>query len=82
MTLSRRQALRWLTSAGTVAIVVACSPPAPATAPTVVSATPASAAKPIVAAGRQPKRGGTLRVGQIGDIARLDGQLVTTVDAT
>jgi peptide/nickel transport system substrate-binding protein len=52
--------------------------PAPASGPTlsVSQPTPAPAAAP------QPKRGGTLRVGQVGDAARLDGQLVTTVDAT
>jgi peptide/nickel transport system substrate-binding protein len=83
MTMSRRQVLRWLTSAGGVAVVVACAPPAPAPGATAASATPgASAAKPAAATSSQPKRGGTLRVGQIGDIARLDGQLVTAVDAT
>ena len=43
-----------------------------------------SVSKPTrrAASGAQPKRGGTLKVGQIGDAARLDGQLVTTVDTT
>jgi peptide/nickel transport system substrate-binding protein len=51
----------------------AAKPAAPAAAPT-----SAAAAKPAV----QPKSGGTLRVGQVGDIARLDGQLVNAVDTT
>jgi peptide/nickel transport system substrate-binding protein len=71
------------------------APAAPAPAPTAAAAsgaTPAaaapaattvSAAQPAAAsASGQPKRGGSLRVGQIQDAARLDGQLVTAVDAT
>jgi peptide/nickel transport system substrate-binding protein len=66
---------------------------APAPAPTAASAgaptsVPAGATvsvskptAPPAASGSQPKRGGTLKVGQIGDAARLDGQLVTTVNA-
>ena len=50
---------------------------APAAAPTAAPA-PAAAAKPAA----QPKSGGTLRVGQVGDIPRLDGQLVSAVDTT
>lgn len=53
----------------------AAKPAAPAPK---VAATPAAAAKPAV----QPKVGGTLRVGQVGDIARLDGQLVNAIDTT
>ncbi len=57
-------------------------------APTSAAVAPAAATvsvsqpAPASASGAQPKRGGSLRVGQIGDSARLDGQLVTTVDAT
>ena len=52
--------------------------PAATTAPAAAAPTaaPAAAAKPAA----PPKTGGTLRVGQVGDIARLDGQLVNAVD--
>jgi peptide/nickel transport system substrate-binding protein len=53
-------------------------PTAGVTQPTVSVSQPAAAS----ASGARPKRGGSLKVGQIGDAARLDGQLVTTVDAT
>jgi peptide/nickel transport system substrate-binding protein len=57
-------------------------PPAAAlTSPAAAATVGVSGATPVPAAA-QPKRGGSLRVGQIGDAARLDGQLVTTVDAT
>ena len=56
------------------------APASAAASATVMSRQPTSA--PASASGAQPKRGGSLRVGQIGDAARLDGQLVTTVDAT
>ena len=49
--------------------------PAVAAAPT-AAPTPAPAAKPAA----QPKSGGTLRVGQVGDIARIDGHLVNAID--
>jgi peptide/nickel transport system substrate-binding protein len=52
------------------------APAAPA--PPTAAPAPAAAAKPVA----QPKSGGTLRVGQVGDIARLDGQLVNAVDTT
>jgi peptide/nickel transport system substrate-binding protein len=48
---------------------------APAGAPTQVTvAAPTAAAKPAA----QPKPGGTLRVGMVGDIARIDGHLLST----
>ena len=43
-------------------------------ASTAVSVTPAAAVKPVV----QPNVGGTLRVGMVGDIARIDGHLLST----
>ncbi len=91
---TRRQALRWLLSTAGVALVAACTPPPQSTNPPPVATSqpPAAATRGTSASvssnpatpapSGQPKRGGTLRVGQIGDIARLDGQLVTTVDAT
>jgi peptide/nickel transport system substrate-binding protein len=87
--LTRRGALRLLVSSAGIALVAACGPispaaPAstPAVAPPAAAAVSASSSTPAPAAGPQPKRGGMLRVGQVGDSARLDGQLVTTVDAT
>ena len=86
--LTRRDALRIVGLGAGLALVAACAPiPSPSSAPTatisaggtaVSAATPA--AKPTIAA--QPTKGGSLRVGMVGDAARLDGQLVTTVDAT
>jgi peptide/nickel transport system substrate-binding protein len=64
------------------------SAPAEAAQPTtaVGSAQPTSAAgsaQPTSAAGSpQPKRGGTLRVGVAGDVARLDGQLYSSINTT
>src|SRR5438067_7787234 len=42
------------------------------------------AAQPTLApaSGAQPKRGGTLRVGVAGDVARLDGQLYSSINTT
>jgi peptide/nickel transport system substrate-binding protein len=57
----------------------AAKPAAPAaTAPPTMAATTASAAKPT----GQPKNGGSLRVGQVGDIPRIDGHLTTGSDTT
>jgi ABC-type transport system substrate-binding protein len=49
-----------------------------ATAPPTMATTSASAAKPT----GQPKNGGQLRVGQVGDIPRIDGHLTTGSDTT
>jgi peptide/nickel transport system substrate-binding protein len=90
--LTRRTALRLLGLGAASGLLAACAPNAPvASSPTSVPATtsaPAGATvsvsqpTPAAASAAQPKRGGSLKVGQIGDAARLDGQLVTTVDAT
>jgi peptide/nickel transport system substrate-binding protein len=92
--LTRRRALRLLGLGAGLALAGACAPSAPAgpssAAPPPPAATAAAGAGSVVgvstpapaAGAAQPKRGGTLRVGQVGDAARLDGQLVTTVDAT
>jgi peptide/nickel transport system substrate-binding protein len=89
--MNRREALRTIGLGAGLALVAACGPISPSSPPPAASATanPTSsaalsvttpAAKPASAA--QPVRGGSLRVGMVGDAARLDGQLVTTVDAT
>lgn len=71
---------------------VAAKPPeAPAAAKPTEAPKPAAPAAPaptvavntaVVKPAGQPKVGGTLRVGQVGDIARLDGQLVNAIDTT
>jgi peptide/nickel transport system substrate-binding protein len=66
------------------------APPTPAAAqPAQAQPTPAaagSAAQPTPpaagSAAGQPKRGGTLRVGVAGDVARLDGQLYSSINTT
>ncbi|HEX8968510.1 MAG TPA: ABC transporter substrate-binding protein [Chloroflexota bacterium] len=91
--LTRRSALRVLGVTAAAGLVAACGPITPASAPTPAASAPTSAptgatsvtvSQPTQppAAAAQPKRGGSLRVGQVGDAARLDGQLFTAIDAT
>src|SRR5436309_13863442 len=69
--LSRREALR-LTMVGAVtALAAACTAPAPAAQPT--TAVPSSP--------DQPRSGGALRVGVLGDLQGLDGHLTTGLDS-
>jgi peptide/nickel transport system substrate-binding protein len=74
--LSRRAALRTLASAAGVALLAACQTPAPPAAPT---GNP-SAAKPTAAAAPtpadQPRAGGILRQGNLGDLPTLDGNFL------
>jgi peptide/nickel transport system substrate-binding protein len=60
----------------------AASAGAPTSVPAGATVSVAKPTAPPAALGSQPKRGGSLKVGQVGDAARLDGQLVTTVGAT
>ena len=83
--LSRRSALRLLMVATGATLAAACGPqvgqaPAapPAAPPAAAASTPASAppSATVTAAGApaaQPKPGGTLRIGAVGDVANLDG---------
>lgn len=88
--LNRREALRFFGLGAGLALIAACGPITPSSAPTAnapASATSqvsvaTTAAKPSTASAAQPTKGGSLRVGMVGDAARLDGQLVTTIDAT
>jgi peptide/nickel transport system substrate-binding protein len=57
---------------GTAALAVACSSPAPAAAP---------AQAPTVSSSSQPRVGGSLRVGVLGDLLGLDGHLTTGLDS-
>lgn len=90
---TRREALRVIGLGAGLALAAACAPITPASPPPTSApssgaaaagggATSISVSSPVAKSAAQPKRGGTLRVGQVGDAARLDGQLVTTVDAT
>src|SRR5215207_6322588 len=88
--LNRRAALQLLLSGTGVALLSACTsaqaPAAPTVAPTAapkptqppvqVAATPTPAAKPQTSAA-QPKSGGTLRLGMVGDVSTLDGHNTT-----
>ena len=69
--LSRRSALSRLIIGGMAALAAACAAPAPSGAPIPVAS---------VAAG-QPRSGGTLRVGVLGDLLGLDGHLTTGLDS-
>jgi peptide/nickel transport system substrate-binding protein len=71
---SRRAALRLLASAGSIVFVAACQPltPNPATAPTTSSSSTSAAAKPS----DQPRSGGVLRQGNLGDLPTLDGNFL------
>jgi peptide/nickel transport system substrate-binding protein len=73
----------------------ASTPAAPAQAPPQPTANQAAQPQPTPVAGSapqptpaaataagQPKRGGTLRVGVAGDVARLDGQLYSSINTT
>lgn len=92
MTITRRQALGLLTSTAGFALVAACAPaPQAASTPVSVSTSQPAPAATVPAAAvsttaptatGQPKQGGTLNVGFVGDITRLDGQLVAAPDAT
>src|SRR5579864_2830639 len=72
----RRTALRWLAAGAGLTLLAACGQAAPAapTAPPPASTTPTQAAAPTAQA--QPKSGGTLRMGMVGDLTQLEGQLI------
>jgi peptide/nickel transport system substrate-binding protein len=77
--LTRRGVLRWLLVGGTAAVVAACSGPAPAAAPAAPAPTPpaggttTASTSTAPSAQQQPKTGGTLRWGLLGNIVTLDG---------
>jgi peptide/nickel transport system substrate-binding protein len=75
---SRRAALRLLGVATGATLAAACAPqvvPAPTTPPAAAptAATAPGAAATAAPAGSQPKPGGNLRIGAVGDVANLDG---------
>lgn len=69
--ISRRSALRLVLVGSTAALIAACTSPAPS-APSVQTAAPTS---------NQPRSGGTLHVGVLGDFLGLDGHLTTGLDS-
>jgi peptide/nickel transport system substrate-binding protein len=80
--LSRRRALGLLGSTFGIALLAACSTPAPspsgAAAPTPVatSSTTSAAAPTANPASQQPRSGGILRQGNLGDLPTLDGNFL------
>jgi peptide/nickel transport system substrate-binding protein len=76
--LTRRRALRLVGVPAALALLAACQPPAPSTAPT--SAPPpggqAASRTPAPAAETQPRSGGILRQGNLGDLPTLDGNFL------
>src|SRR4051812_13940108 len=75
---SRRAALRLMAVASVATLAAACAPqvaPAPTTPPAAAPAATAVTGGSATAApaGGQPKPGGTLRIGAVGDVANLDG---------
>jgi peptide/nickel transport system substrate-binding protein len=90
---SRRSAIRLLGIGLGGLVLGSCGPPAPIPSPAAPTAappqpTPASVAPTatVVAPPRpataQPKSGGTIRTGQVGDIANLDGHYANQLSAT
>ena len=85
----RRAALRFVASAAGISLLAACAPspnaspsvPSP-TAPAAQAANATTAPSKPAPSGAQPKRGGNLRVGVAGDVARLDGQLYSSTNTT
>ncbi|HLZ26817.1 MAG TPA: ABC transporter substrate-binding protein [Chloroflexota bacterium] len=67
--ITRRGALRWLAAGAGVSLLAACGPAAPTTG----APTTAPAGAPATG---QPKPGGTLRMGMVGDLTQLEGQLI------
>jgi peptide/nickel transport system substrate-binding protein len=89
---SRRTALRLLAVGLGGLLTATCAPsaptsttpaatPAPPTTATTVASTGATVSTPSSAAS-QPRSGGTIRTGQVGDIANLDGHYANQLSAT
>jgi len=76
--LTRRRALRLVGVPAALALLSACQPPAPSTAPTSAPPPGAKAASqtPAPAGETQPRSGGILRQGNLGDLPTLDGNFL------
>jgi peptide/nickel transport system substrate-binding protein len=76
--LSRRSALRSLVVAAGASLLAACGVAPPTPAPTAApAAPPAATSLTVTQSGAQPRHGGTLRVGILGDIPSLDPHQLT-----
>ncbi len=73
---SRRQALRLLGVGAGTALVVACQPTAPNAAPTSSAASTGKPQSATASATDQPRSGGILRQGNLGDLPTLDGNFL------
>jgi peptide/nickel transport system substrate-binding protein len=75
--LTRRRALGWLAAGAGVSLLAACGPATSATPATVSPAATTTRSAPAAASTQgQPKPGGTLRMGMVGDLTQLEGQLI------
>src|SRR6266496_2121559 len=87
MVQNRRSAIRLLGIGLGGLVLGSCSPAAP-TSPPVSTAPPkptvssASSTTTVAPSPQQPKSGGTIRTGQVGDIANLDGHYANQLSAT
>src|SRR5690242_2927427 len=70
----RRQLLRTVGAGAGAAMLVACSPVAPASSPTAAPTPVAGGAGAATSAASTPRAGGTLRAGLAGDLTSIDGQ--------
>ncbi|MCA1644656.1 MAG: ABC transporter substrate-binding protein [Chloroflexi bacterium] len=78
--ITRRRALRWLAAGAGMSLLAACGPSAPAAPATPLgggtsTGAPTTAQAAATGSG-QPKPGGTLRMGMVGDLTQLEGQLI------
>jgi peptide/nickel transport system substrate-binding protein len=72
-TLTRRRALRWLAAGAGIGLLAAC---APVSAPAAPATSSTQAAPAAASTSGQPKTGGTLRMGMVGDLTAIEGQLI------
>ena len=77
ITLTRRRALRWLAGGAGMTLLAACGPATPGAPAISTSAPSGSQAAPAnTQTAGQPKTGGTLRMGMVGDLTQIEGQLI------
>jgi peptide/nickel transport system substrate-binding protein len=74
--ISRRRAIGLVATGAAAALVAACRPSAPTAAPPVAAPTPVAGGAGPTAEPEQPRRGGTLRQGNLGDLPNVDGNFL------
>ena len=74
--ISRRRALGWVLAGVGMGLLAACGPIAAPAAPATTTAGSAQTGPAATTAAGQPKSGGTLRMGMVGDLTQLEGQLI------